>query len=428
MTKGTATDLFVRGNAALDAGAIQEAIPLLEAAYKARPTAITAQGATLAALAAHDWKAAKHYGRIACKLAPDWADNWHRLGAAHWGAGEWTGAEKAQMRCLRVGPHHLGALEQLVALYGMLGDDFGEHHYARRALSIEATTPINRFHQATLLLWQGRYLEGWAAYEHRHELPLVINGWRQPTGLDPAGRFQRPFSDAPTWEYPNRLLCYHEQGQGDAIQMARYHPLLAEQCGALTVLCRPSLVSLFQAQARGRWDVQPMRPETPAPAHDAYVGAMSLPYLFGTTVETVPPPADFPIAHIPSRHRIALCRKGSPTSSLDLDRSCHTNAFDLMTDGRIEDITDMEGDWADTAHTLATYDLVVTVDTAIAHLAGSMGIETWIVPPTHFEWRHMQGREDNPWYPSWRYYRRKDTNDWPNVVARIKADLDVRHG
>lgn len=289
VTKLAATDLFTRGNALLSAGQIQDAIPLLEQAYTLHPSPITAQGATLAALAAHDWKAAKHYGRIACKLAPDWADNWHRLGAAHWGAGEWKEAEKAQIRCLRVNSKHPGALEQLVALCGMLGDEYGEWFYTARALDLKPSTPINRFHQSTLLLWQGRYAEGWAAYEHRHELPLVLNGWHKPTGLDPRGRIRDLMQARGT-----NLLCYHEQGHGDAIQMARYHEALhTYHCTNLIVLVHASLVTLFQSQARGRWEVVPLAPDTPAPAHDAYVGAMSLPYLFGTTIDTVPPPAVF---------------------------------------------------------------------------------------------------------------------------------------
>lgn len=436
MSNPDAQRLFENGNALLAEGRIEEAVPRLEAAYVEHPTAITAQGATMAALAAQDWAHAKHYGRIACKLAPLWAENWHRLGAAYWSTGEWKECKKALIKCIGLDHKHIGAWEQLTALAGMAGDHAEEAYCARVALEARPKEPIDRFHQATLLLWQGRYEEGWSAYEERHHLPMVLNGWRKPMGLDARKRWD---GKTPV----KRLLVYHEQGHGDAIQMARYHNDCVAAIGSITVLVHQSLVSLFQAQGRLAWDVLPLTPGQPAPEHDAFIGAMSLPHIFGTTIDTVPAPADFGMrwprmvrdgigerAMLLPKNRIALCTKGGSVASLDLDRSCHTDAFDRLKslEGyEVIDFTGRTGSYLDTAQELLSCELLVSVDTSIAHLAGSLGMPVFLVPPCHFEWRHPRGAEVNPWYPeSWRYFRRRKQDDWEYAVDNIIQALEAR--
>src|SRR6185312_7897256 len=233
------------------------------------------------------------------------------------------------------------------------------------------------------------------------------------------------------------ILAVAEQGMGDAIQMARFLPLLLDRCDTLAVQCHASLVKLFQRQARERWTVLPMEAEPPE--HDLWLGFMSLPAYLGTTLETLPPPADFDVAIVdwrgplygspPMPWRIALCTQGGKVASLDLDRSDHTGSLATLRDvPGVEwvDFTGRVGDWLDTAHELATCDLLISVDSALAHLAGSLSVETWLVPPTHFEWRWLDGREDSPWYPTHRLYRREHTNDWPGVTQHIRRDLERR--
>jgi len=262
------------------------------------------------------------------------------------------------------------------------------------------------------------------------------------------------------------ILAVSEQGLGDAIQMARFLPLLLDRCDTLAVQCHASLVKLFQRQARERWTVLPMEAEPPE--HDPWIGFMSLPAYLGTTLATLPRPADFALpcvrcggtgwvcedhrekpwgaTHVTDAcqcggagalcsccagplRRVALCTQGGKVASLDLDRSDHTGSLATLTDiTGVEwvDFTGRVGDWLDTAHELATCDLLISVDSALAHLAGSLSVETWLVPPTHFEWRWLDGREDSPWYPTHRLYRREHTNDWPGVTQRIRRDLEAR--
>lgn len=241
------------------------------------------------------------------------------------------------------------------------------------------------------------------------------------------------------------LLAYASQGHGDAIQMARYLPELATRCTRLIAMVHGSLVKLFERQARGRWRVMALDAETPE--HDAYVDMMSLPFLLGTDdVGKIPTPADFdvprrvmiyevyprdeePYVELAPPRRIALCTQGGKVASLDLDRSDHTGSLATLTampGVEWANFTGRTGDWLDTARELATCDLLISVDSALAHLAGSLGVETWLVPPTHFEWRHLNGVEWSVWYPNMTYYRRTNTRDWPGVTARIRAELERR--
>src|SRR6185437_10622032 len=259
------------------------------------------------------------------------------------------------------------------------------------------------------------------------------------------------------------ILAVAEQGMGDAIQMARFLPLPVDRCDTLAVQCHASLVKLFQRQARERWMVLPMEAEPPE--HDLWIGFMSLPAYLGTTLATLPPPADFDVQReggrlatfrlmplsqglIPDdapcqgqcmgRPRIALCTQGGKVASLDLDRSDHTGSLATLKDiPGVEwgDFTGRVGDWLDTAHELATCDLLISVDSALAHLAGSLGVETWLVPPTHFEHRWSPPdvlvkngvRPDGCfWYPNHTLYWRENTKDWPGVTSRIRHNLEAR--
>lgn len=412
---------FALGNMALEAGRVRLAVKLLDRAFHLDPSLPTLMGITMAALAAQDWQKATGYARWATQEDPKNAELRFQLGAAHFGAGHWDKAGAAFRNTLKLKPDHIGAHQQLTMLAGFLGRSDLETYHADRALAITPKSPIDRYWQSTLKLWRGDYEGGWRDYELRHGLPLVINGWRAPKGLSEAKRW--------TGGRVGSLLAYASQGMGDAIMMARYLPMLEARCGRLSVMVHGSLMRLFDWQADDHdWTVDTLEDETPP--HDAYVDLMSCPFHFGTTLDTVPPPAQFHVKHEPRPMRVALCTQGGKVASLDLDRSDHTGALaSLMRDDRVEwvDFTGRRGDWLDTAHDLAACDLLISVDSALAHLAGSLGVETWLVPPCHFEWRHLRGAETTAWYPGMRYFRRKRTNDWPGVTARIKDQLNQRY-
>ncbi len=283
------------------------------------------------------------------------------------------------------------------------------------------------------LLNSGDLPAGFAEYEWRKKHPRYMSEFRSlPTpewrGGDLAGK---------------RLLILAEQGLGDAIMFARYAPLL-RNCGAeITIACDRRLVPLLRQIATV------VSKSNQLPDHDLWVDQMSIPLHCGTTVDTVPSPepylaadpaitaqwaARLPAAPLGIR-RIGVVWAGNPLHSNDANRSCPIDVFaslaalpsvrlvSLQVGNRaaeasqlgIHDWSSHLTDYAQTAGLLANLDLVVTVDTSVAHLAAAMGKPTWILLPFCPEWRWLQNRSDSPWYRSVRLFRQPRPGDWAAV-------------
>jgi hypothetical protein len=249
------------------------------------------------------------------------------------------------------------------------------------------------------------------------------------------------------------LLFHAEQGLGDTIQFCRYAPLAAAR-GAKAVLEVPrglapllsSLDGVTQIVANGE----------PLPPIDFHCPLMSLPLAFKTTVSTIPAQVPYlkPASDLIAKWRatlsatkrpwIGLAWSGAPTHRRDQHRSIgvqhlapllarEASFFSLQKDYRTEDrqwmaahpqIVDAGQDFANTAALISLMDLVITVDTSIAHLAGALGAPVWIMLPRFgLDWRWMLEREDSPWYPTARLYRQPAIDGWEDVVARIAHDL-----
>ncbi len=299
------------------------------------------------------------------------------------------------------------------------------------------------------LIAQGRYPEGWREYQWRlHDhAQLPARGFAQPAwqGESLAGK---------------RLLLSSEQGAGDAIMFMRYLPLLLAQGATVIVECLPPLQRLFE-QLDGPEQVV-LKGEAP-PAFDLHVAPIDLPLYFGTTVETVP--AQIPYLPWPtpeqepalrlaaaSGRRIGLVWAGNPSHRHDRWRSIHdvsllaplfdvpnTVFYNLQFGARGGDF-DQAGlghrivtlgdqrivDFWNLAGFVRQMDLVISVDTAVCHLAGALGVPTWTLLAHAGEWRWMSGREDTPWYPTMRLFRQKTRNDWPELIGRVAQALRAR--
>ncbi len=309
-----------------------------------------------------------------------------------------------------------------------------------RAVSLAPDNADLHWNRAMTLLLSGDFTVGFEEYEWRaqtanhappqHESPL----W---DGSDPNGR---------------RLLLIAEQGFGDAIQFIRYAPLLRRRGAEIVLQCHSKLTALFATL-----DGDPTIVETgsPPPPVDAHVPLMSLPHLLETTLDTVP--ADIPYLRLPPdikppprpdrRHRIGLCWTGNPDHPDNPHRSCPVEAFDPVlargdidwrslqfgaaaadASGRIADDATwtacLDG-FANTAAALQSLDLVITVDTATAHLAGALGRPVWLMLKYAPDWRWMTGRDDSPWYPTMRLFRQQTAGDWTDVIARIETSLQT---
>jgi tetratricopeptide (TPR) repeat protein len=346
------------------------------------------------------------------------------------------------------------------------GNEFDQHshsnlsvvHYARgepveavaaaeRALALDPSLPGAHFGLAEALLLQGEFARGWEEYEWRFRLPGI-----------PA---LMPHTGLPQWDgapIPDgRLLLIADQGFGDGIQFARYIPWAASRCGELAVACSKELHPVV-SQLPGIATIFDQWEQCPQAA--AYCPLSGLPRLHRTTLDSIP--AQIPYLRAdpakiarwaarlsqltaPGHRRIGLVWAGRPSHANDRNRSIPLATLDAIADLSGVSLISLQmgaargaigryfgraplinlgaeiGDFADTMAIIAGLDLVITVDTAVAHLAGAMGAPVWILLPYAPDWRWLQDRADSPWYPTARLFRQPAPRRW-DLVANAVAD------
>ena len=438
------TDL---GNACRAAGAVDGAIAAHRRAGElapASPVPLDNLGSALQAAGRPDEARAVYDAALA--LHPGRPETLNHLGTLHCDAGRWADAIDCYTRALSARPDFVDAVNNLgTALEEVGRRDEAMAHYRRAAeLSPAAVSPP--WNVALLQLLTGDYAAGWPGYEHR---------WRQPLQRS----VHRPF-DRPLWDGSplagRRLLLHAEQGFGDAIQFARYAPLAAARGmsnggGKVFVECHPPLAKLFRTLAGV--DCVVARDQGPLPPFDVHCPFMSLPRLFGTTVATVPAAVPYlrpaaaaanrwrkRLAADPPGRRVGLVIAGDPKHQKDRDRSLPPSAVVPLADvpgvrfyslqvGRplagvpATDWTADLHDFADTAALVSQLELVITADTAVAHLAGALGRPTWVLVPFAPDWRWLLDRDDSPWYPTARLFRQESVGDWADPVRRVAEAL-----
>ncbi len=306
------------------------------------------------------------------------------------------------------------------------------------AVTAAPDDPATRFNRATCLLAAGDLPNGWPDYEWR---------WRRPgfpdRGFGPAWRGE-PLAG-------RTILLHAEQGLGDTIQFVRYAPMVAALGARVVLEVQPPLVRLMHSLP----NVAQVIPHgAPLPRFDTHCPLLSLPLAFGTSIETIPAtPAYLSAEPNPTPDarsvRVGLVWAGSPHTNdagahlIDKRRSIpaaeltplgavpgvqwvslqkdppHGALPALGLSNPIDGITDFAG----TAAIVASLDLVIAVDTAVAHLAGALGKPVWLLSRYDGCWRWFTGRDDSPWYPSMRLYRQDRPRDWSSVTARVAADL-----
>ena len=306
------------------------------------------------------------------------------------------------------------------------------------------------WNDALARLAAGDFAEGWRRYETRWDHAKL--------GL------KRRQARQPLWQgaddlHGRTILLHAEQGFGDTLQFVRYVPLVARRGADIVLEVQRPLVPLLQGiDGVSRVVAQ----GEPLPPVDCHCPLMSLPLALAAEVPTIP--AACPYLAVPPEKLakwrsvvgedgppcIGLAWSGSATHRNDRNRSLPLARlrpiFDmpgvrfaaLQKEFRADDeavLQSIDGilapgdrlhDFADTAALVALCDLVITVDTAIAHLAGALGKPVWILLPFAADWRWMVEREDSPWYPTARLFRQKTIGDWDGVVARVRAELRER--
>jgi tetratricopeptide (TPR) repeat protein len=306
--------------------------------------------------------------------------------------------------------------------------------------------------RSLLDLLTGNFDAGWAGREVRGNFPD-----------SPLAHFKYP---QPRWlgKEPiegKTILVPVDEGLGDAIQFSRYIPMLAAR-GARVILVVQNVLCPLLSKVTGVSQCLPLSAATMSattlPAFDMYCPISSLPLAFGTTFETIPSASYLPApaaalletweARLGShdRLRVGLVWSGNPshdndhnrslslralTSILDLDATFVSLQKDLRPDDRAAlleqtDIVDFAGDltdFAETAALVSCLDLVITVDTSVAHLAGALGRPTWILLPYTPDYRWLLDRDNSPWYPSARLFRQGESRDYANVIDCVRAEL-----
>jgi len=262
-----------------------------------------------------------------------------------------------------------------------------------------------------LLLTEGRYAEGWPLYDERRRF--------QPLPIDGAG--------IPQWRGEalagKNLMIWPEQGLGDEIQMARYAPVLKARGAEVVLVCSPPLATLFADLGVA---VAPIAARMELPRTDYVVANFSLPARLGTTLASIPPAPYLSAPPSPKTGGVGFIWRGNPEHPNDAGRSLPSPDVlaPLAERVRLVDLQDVREPFLETASLVQGLDLVITVDTAMAHLCGAIGMPCWVMlSALRCDWRWMTGRADSPWYPSLRLFRQAQPGDWAGVVRQMLAAL-----
>jgi tetratricopeptide (TPR) repeat protein len=428
-------------------GRIEEAADRHREAVRLRPDYAAAHNNLAVVLEKqHRLDEAVFHCQKALELSPDLAAAHNNLGIMYDRLGRMDDAAASYRQALKLQPDYADALNNLGTVHrDRLEFDDAERCY-QRALQIRPDYPDAHLNRALIALQHGDFANGWREYEWRWQRSeLVPRTFRQP-------RWDGAPLDGRT------ILLHAEQGLGDALQFIRYAPQVKERGGRVLVECQPAVRELLATCSAVE---QVLVQGQPLPTFDVQASLMSLPALFETTLTNMP--ADVPyLAADPSlvEHwrqelsrvggfKIGIVWQGSPAHRGDKHRSVPLTQFaplagvkgvhllslqvgagtaQLAALGDRFPVTDLgrqfePASFQDVAAVVKNLDLVVTVDTAIAHLAGALGVPVWIALPFSPDWRWLLDREDSPWYPTMRLFRQKRLGDWDAVFQHLAEEL-----
>jgi len=452
--RNLAAALYRTGDAAATAGDLPRAASALSRSLELRPD----HAATIARLASvhrlqGDADTAIALFERAHQLDPTSAAILNNLAEALLFAGRADDADERLRRALALDPNHVEAHVTLgcARLRQAKIDEAIEQF--EQALRLSPQSPRAHEFLGTALLQRGHFQRGWREYEWRFQTPEML-------------RSKNIYHRVPAWRgepLAGRTIFLHaEQGFGDAIQFARYVPMVVDrtrgQGGRVILGCRPELRRLF-ASIAGVDAIVESGHALPS-SIDFQCPLMSLPMAFGTTIQTIP--NTVPYLAAPAERfdawrqrvagdgaaeslRVGLTWAGNPALARDRVRSAALRDLAPLADvpgvtfyslqpGGSADVAGSRGprlidhtahltDWSETAAFVANLDLVISVDTAVAHLAGALARPTWTLLPAAGEWRWLIGRADSPWYPTMRLFRQQNAGDWAGVMREVAACL-----
>ena len=315
-----------------------------------------------------------------------------------------------------------------------------------QAIALEPDYADAYWNKGIALLLDGDFARGWPLYEWRHKALESTHPQRQ---------FDQPLWLGQGSLQGKTLLLHSEQGLGDTLQFIRYAPLLAAQ-GARVVVELPRALMVLLADMQGV--SQFIEQGQALPAYDYHCPLLSLPLAFGTTLDNIPAPAAY-VRSLPSKRaqwaatlgakaglRIGIAWSGSTGHKNDHNRSItlaellqhlptgpqyislqkelrEVDQATLRANPQLRHFGPDLADFTDTAALCDLMDLVISVDTSVAHLSAALGQTTWVLLPYSPDWRWLLERSDSPWYPSARLYRQDRSMRWAGVLQRLRDDV-----
>lgn len=366
----------------------------------------------------------------------------HQLGLCLVDAGRWIEAIDQLTQVIEDQPDNAEAMNSLGLAWAERGESDKAMAWYDRSIATDQQFALGHFNRGLMLLRQGRYAEAWPEYDWRWQTPQFV-----------------PFQcQQPRWAGEDisdkRLLVHSEQGNGDHVMYLRFLPLVAERCREL-IYVGPENMAPLVAQIDGVCESR-IPGQIPQDRFDVWCPLMSLTRWLGITLENLPAPERYlevppqvVVSQLEGRVKVGLAWAGSATFKSDRTRSMPlATLLPLMAIEGVDlfalqmplteaertllgehKVTNLEPElpgYARTAALVDQLDLVISVDTAIAHVAGALGKPVWILLSANPDWRWLVDREDSPWYPTARLYRqRHDESDFEAAVARVRQDLEA---
>ncbi len=391
---------------------------------------------------------AEIYYRHSIELNPALPETHLNLGALLANNKRFNEAESAYKQAISLKPHSPAGWSNLGVLYACMKREQEAEQCYRTSMFLDESYATARFNLSYLLLRQGRFEEGWRCLEARNWCGVLADHFT-----------------CPRWQgetlFDKSILISYVAGHGDAIQFCRYASVLkAQGAKSITLVCHPALKTLF-AELEDVDIVISFDEPIPTVGCDFWTPLLSLPYFCKTRIDSIP--AKISYLRAPSNRiekwaallpenelRVGLVWKGSTLFENDADRSLPSLdvlaplwavagvKFISLQKGAGEDeaarpsnglslinIGPQLEDFADTAAVVASLDLVICVDTAIAHLTGALGKPCWVLLPEYkTDWRWLVERADSPWYPGvMRLFRQSAMGDWTTVVEEVVVAL-----
>jgi Flp pilus assembly protein TadD len=432
-----------------------------------------------------NYDAAEEFEREALRLDPELPDAHNHLGMIHYKRGRLAEAENCFRSALRLNPAHPHATLNLGSVRQVFDHPDEAEGLFRRAMALGVNPAHARSNLALCLMEQvrpeeaevlcrealeespnyaeakanlalslmmmGRLKEGWDYYETR---------WQIESKSRPVPNLKQPLWTGQELN-GETVLLYAEQGFGDTLQFCRFVPMVAA-AGGRVVLVVPRPLRRLMMSLEGV-SVLLAEDDDSLPAFDYHCPLLSLPHAFGTDIDTIP--AEVPylkgdphawqgvLEKMPGLKAGLVWAGRSRTDqphavALDKRRSMHLREMaplfsvpgisfvslqlgpparhmrNLPAGAVLHDVSARIADWADTADLISGLDLVIAVDTAVAHLAGALGKPVFMLNRHDSCWRWFVGRDDTPWYPTMRIFRQKKRNDWTGVIAEVQQVLE----